>query len=208
MLNNKVLLIAIAILVLGGGIYFFSTGNIPTTGNSLTREKAAQMIEEEIAEGGIKETTQAIKYNEAPAGYPVGYYGDTGYFGDGWIVDKEAKQLEAKGLIRITGKDRSGYPVFEFTEKAGTYFRPLSPTYAGINPKNKNVLLSTITKVEVTGLTTPTEESGQKVMKADFTMYYDLTPFGEADSSVSKEQKSRATFIMYDDGWRVDRLFR
>lgn len=66
------------------------------------------------------------------------------------------------------------------------------------------VKLANLDEVEVTGLTAPSDAFGQKMCQANFTATYKLTPFGEVfKDNVKTVQQGSATFILYDDGWRL-----
>ena len=95
MFNTKMLLVAIAILVLGGGIYFFSTGNIPTAGNQLTRVEAESMIWE------------SVKGNLATRSMVYGYGGFTMYYQEAGMR-ADMIELEKQGLIKIVGDYGAG----------------------------------------------------------------------------------------------------
>jgi hypothetical protein len=195
MLNTKTLLIAIAILVLGGVVYVFSSGNIPVVGNQLTRAKAESMLWQTI-EGNT--VTRSVDYEDSvtlgshfisPAGYSM-YY------------DTSVVELEKEGLIKILGDYGTGsLKIVEFTDKAQPYLLPTSLRSG--DQRVKDILLATPTKVEVTGITEPSETGGVKTMMADYTIYNDLTPFGKIMRNDLEKSPGRATFVLYDDGWRL-----
>lgn len=69
--------------------------------------------------------------------------------------------------------------------------------------KNDNFftdLFGDVASIEITGLTEPTESGGGKIIFANFTAKYKTTPTGKV---TDKEQKAKAMFTLYDDGWRI-----
>ena len=162
--NKTYILIGGVVALIGVAVYFFSTGNIPMGGNQLTRAKAEQMIWE-------REKTETVTFSVEYEKTADGVYGyDGGLFYLSESGRQHAKDLEKDGLIKIRG----GYYTFEFTDAAQPYLLP-----AGASGKDvKEILIATPTKVEVTGLTEPSEGNGKKTMTAEYKTYYDVTPFG------------------------------
>ena len=138
-----------------------------------------------------------LSYREGAGSVPSGYGGD--------VISTAG--LESKGLIKILGKDGNGYPIFDFTVEGEKYTTPLPSG----KPKDKRLLISQVNlnNLEVTGLTVPSEGSGQKIVKADFTEHIDYTPFGEIaeGTMVQRQIDSRSVFVLYEDGWHLDKLY-
>ena len=202
MLNKKTILIAIVavafilLLLVSLKKNGQQTNNGPIRTGQLTREKAAAIILEEIKKNPIKTTAD---YNQGS--------GPGGYYVSSMTLEQEGiKKLAQSGFVRILGRS-FGVSIFEFTEKSAAYLLP--SITANFNPKSKDILLATPASVEVTGLTTSAENAGQKTIVADFTIKCDLSPFGESSQAVKNGltgYKNQATFILYDDGWRVNPL--
>jgi hypothetical protein len=66
-----------------------------------------------------------------------------------------------------------------------------------------DLILATAEKVEVTGITKPGDMMGRQICNADFTVYFNLTPFGEVYLGRAIAFRSSAVFVLYDDGWRL-----
>ena len=193
MFNKNILYIVVAVVLVGGGIFYFaSTGNTPGAGSGLTRAKAGQMIWESIKDTKV---LGSVGYTEGVSpSWPVGYT----------LSGNDESELERQGLIKITGETSGGDTVLDFTDKAQPYILPTSWTLPHMQ-KNKDILFATPTRVEVTGLTEPSEDGGAKTIMAEYTVYYDVTPFGLIlDDDLKDGQKGGgATFTLYDDGWRL-----
>lgn len=209
MLNNKVLLIAVAVLVLGGGLMFYLFNGGQTTGVSsplskrgeLTRELAKKLIMDSYATADASSETTVADYNSYYGGYEISM----------WLFqDKEGKidQLVSKGLVTKQGKKfhHVDYDIsaIAFTDAATPYL----PQSTGMTDSRKIIELSTYTvkDIEVTGITS----EGEAKAKAEISIKgeYLFTPFGEVLSSYLNDPKPRrdgviVSFTLFDDGWRL-----
>lgn len=64
-------------------------------------------------------------------------------------------------------------------------------------------------EVTVTGVTKPAEMVGHTLSEVEYTITYKLNPLGQAlagSKEAEDEQKHRAAFQLFDDGWRLEGL--
>ena len=94
-------------------------------------------------------------------------------------------------------------------------FRPTNLGQGCINRQGA-VILGLRQPIAVTGMTVPSSAMGRTESIADFTYKITLTPYGKiADSNGSFQRpaanpdkifEGQAELVLYDDGWRVDRV--
>jgi hypothetical protein len=76
----------------------------------------------------------------------------------------------------------------------------------GLRTSDVKVLLAEVDKVEVTGISKPSDAMGQKICQASYTVRYKPTPFGEVFMRPEQlVQHGSMFFVLYDDGWRIMR---
>ena len=197
MSNKKLILIGTIITVAALAIvslFSYKNYSAPSGGaKSLTRDKAQQIIWENVKK--IKKTVGTLYFKGISIGnYPAGHT---------WqFDDTKLQEAEKRGLVKIKGRSAGGSTLFDFTDKAQLYLSPSKNSFDR-QDKSRDILLAEPTSIEVTGLTAPAENGGKKTITAEFTVKYELTPFGEAILNSATEQ-SKAIFQLYDDGWRLE----
>jgi hypothetical protein len=78
--------------------------------------------------------------------------------------------------------------------------------FKGMRSSHVKVVLAEVDKVEVTGISKPSDAMGQKVCEAGYTVRYKPTPFGEVFMRPDQlVQHDSMLFVHYDDGWRIMR---
>lgn len=120
------------------------------------------------------------------------------------------KKLEQQGFV-IIGKviDSHNDPSIEikFTEKAKPYIVSTSKRFWK-STDHVDISLAEIDTVKVTGIT-HSEGLEKKMCKVKFKAYYKPTPFGELFLEPKHlTREGVMPFILYDDGWRVERPFK
>jgi len=105
----------------------------------------------------------------------------------------------------------AGYTI-SLTEKGRTFVVQM------INSDSNAVYVRTAEPIllKITGVTPATQGAGAPTSTVTFDWQYKLTPFGEAQVWVipirdpgagSKARKGTATFILFDDGWRIKQAY-
>jgi hypothetical protein len=146
--------------------------------------------------------------------YDLGDGGDTNlFFVEGWRNPKiiEAhKKLEQQGFLKIIQKKEEW--LVEFTKKANPYLLKVKSDQETRTIKDKEmyrrVLLVDIDKIEVTGITSPSDAEGKKECIVEYNIYFSLTAFGKAYDFKSEDltKKGREVlFTLYDNGWRISK---
>jgi len=189
MFNKNYIIVGVVILTLGVSIFYFSSGGVSLTGGDLTRAKAQQILWE-----AKKDSSRTVSVNY----WAPGQFGASGT-GFAYPYHEKVMAMEKAGLVKITGRALGG-DLFEFTDKAQPYVSELKDKDSSL--PSKDIKLGEPVSLEVTGLTSPSEDSSQKTMKFEYTITYRLTPFGEVLGTPTTE-KSFDVFVLYDDGWRL-----
>jgi hypothetical protein len=164
----------------------------------LTRSQAASVIEQETLDGTI--STEHLTANNLRGG-----------FGCTWSIDYLTR-CKAAGLLDYTARKWSqvGYNncpgdiSVELTEQGEEYFSDLRKESVGGGIIHWTVTLKqpiTIELVEVTGIT-KLNESRRKV---EYSWKYVFPPIllGCTPHSEPSTKGGKATFTLYDDGWRL-----
>jgi len=102
---------------------------------------------------------------------------------------------------------------FEFTSAAQPYVqlketsqRGVVRGFADIHKIDAILTIATVDKVIVTGMTAPADMMGKKMIEAEYTIEYKLTPIGQVYNEKADLKKSgKAQYVLYDDGWRLSR---
>lgn len=92
----------------------------------------------------------------------------------------------------------------ELTDRAGAYVVARDDFYRGTVFKAVESV-----EVTVTGVTKPAEMVGHTLSEVEYTITYKLNPLGQAlagSKEAEDEQKHRAVFQLFDDGWRLEGL--
>lgn len=107
--------------------------------------------------------------------------------------------LEKDGFIRINDEKNNS---FSINDKAKIYAIPYK-----FDNNFIEIITGTVSYVEVTGISKPSDMFGQKICTATYIVHYQLTPFGEilAKDEINLSEQGNATFVLYDDGWRIAR---
>lgn len=118
----------------------------------------------------------------------------------------------SEGLINVAFVRR------EWTAKIGDeilgyrYVYEIRPTEKGakyLDGRSGAIRLADREVIEVTGLTKPADLFGRNVSRATFTYKLIPTPFGKIYLDVAEQDKTStgtAMFVLYDDGWRLEKL--
>lgn len=114
--------------------------------------------------------------------------------------------LEEQGLITVVKSKSPGElssPWISFTEKGKAY---LLPTKAeDLKLQGQNVKIVDLDFGEILGVAMA---NGNKAAKVEYTIIYkNPTPFSKIYSwDFTKPKKQFAYFVLYDDGWKYDKL--
>lgn len=114
--------------------------------------------------------------------------------------------LEQEGLISVVKTKKPGEfstPWITFTEKGKAYFLPTKAE--ALKLQGQNVKIVDLDFGEVLGVAMA---NGNKAAKVEYTIVYkNPTPFSKIyDWDFNKPKKQFAYFVLYDDGWKYDKL--
>lgn len=74
----------------------------------------------------------------------------------------------------------------------------------GRKKKIVTLLLSEVDKIDVSGVSKPSDMFGHRMCTVDYTIHYKPTPFGEIFLEKDRMiHKGQMPFVLYDDGWRI-----
>lgn len=185
-----VVVVAIGLFYLFGGGLADSNGAV----KNLTRDSAAKQILDALnSEQNVFMRAQSI-FERENGNYDMSFYGP------------EIEKLSEAGYIEIINPldTSAGFRTYEvrFTEKAAPFIRDSDRSEDG-----KFLVVEKASKVEVGGITAPSEKNGKRQSVVQYTPTYEPTPLGEQIAEKlpkNKREIQNAVFILYDDGWRID----
>lgn len=115
------------------------------------------------------------------------------------------KGLEKEGLVTVQRTQKMGdvgKPLVEFTSKAQPYLLPTPEKEKAIHVQK--VKLADEDFVEVKGITTT--EDGKHATAEYTTAYKNVTGFAPlTDINFNKTNTRKASFTLYDDGWKLEK---
>ena len=195
MTKNQIIGVVAIVAVIGGGVYYFSSGGSvnPDAGvKNLTRDSAAKAIKayinsEQNSSMGVDQLT---------------LQNDGNY--DTYMDNTELQELSDAGFLKVIKTINYGLAhEIKLSEKATPYVRK-----AQSSATEKVLVFATADKVEVSGITTPTDSGGQRHSTAEASASMSPTSMGQALSADKLQQyivnsKLSWVFVQYDDGWRI-----
>jgi len=113
--------------------------------------------------------------------------------------------LESDGLLKVQRTQNltnAGEPLITFTEKGKPYLVP--QTEEDKKDHIQRVKIADEAIEDVTGI--QEVEGGKKVVVEYTTSYKNTTPFAKLSKlKLDAKESHKATFVLYDDGWRIER---
>lgn len=173
-------------------ICLFWTPQVLPQENDLTLPEAESLVRNALEEGNQAAITR--QFRKEGSLYSIG--------SDAKIVSG-FQNLEKEGYVKVvplpskeTGEGEAEAWGIQFTEKAKPYV-----TEKKNNGNEVFVTLGRVSNFDVRGI----ERTTRKEYKAEVSLGYRLTPFGEVllGRGVRIERKEDAQFEAQDDGWRV-----
>ena len=154
---------------------------IAAADDSLSREKAKELIQQSLSDKDVEVTINLRRYNETL----FSELGKNGYL-----------------LLPPLGEERRPS---QLTEKIAPY---VVKNYQGF-PGEVRLKLGKLVVLAVTGITKPSDAFGQTIATVEYTAMGDLNELGVLfrsygpDKSIDDPWKGSKTFVLYDDGWRL-----